>query len=676
MNKRFAFLKDKNIIIYGTGKTAQMLLEVLQGFAIIGILDHWKVEGVFHGYPILTWEDINLLEVDVLIIASLSRHYEEIFTRIQYRCMRKNVTVYGADGRNLTDYFMYRGDSIHARSYFEKTQEDLKKKILDYDAVSFDVFDTLLMREVLEPQDVYGVVERRIEELGIHIPEFQKLRRAAEIQTAGMKLEDIYDCLQKRTGLSEKEKRRAMDVEIQVERELIIPRRVMADVMRFAIGQGKKVSLISDMYLSHEVLQGILEDLGITGYDRLYVSCEYGMGKTNGLFEIYKKEIGDIRVLHIGDNEQVDVCAAERYGIDAYLIRSAYAMLQISSLRKLLLYAGSLNTRTWLGMVVAELFNDPFALSGTCGIPCINDDVQMAKVIVAPVAYVYMQKLAAKVKSSNYDAVLLSARDGYLFKKIYDEWRKALDLPASVYFSASRRLCLAAVLFDEADVREVQERFLGHQKPSDFWCNFMGVDPESMPEKEFMVCVLQKSEEVRKNYLRYMDHVGVLQDGRYLLCDLVAYGTLRKAVAKLFDQPLDAFYLCSMEEARAVESRISVYSVREDTVWNSYLERKYFLEEIFTSPEPSVRGMDSDGRPIYMQESRTCREIGRVNRMHAGILECIRRHMQICGVDFQMEESFAETMLGLRDRMEFRGAAQEFLSIVYRDDFTGGYTKI
>lgn len=676
MNNRFAFLKNKKIVIYGTGKTAQRLLEALRGFSIVGIMDVWKLEGLFQGYPVLTWEEFNLCEADALIIASLSRHYEEIYTRIQFRCAWKNVTVYGADGRNLTDYFMHRGDSIHVRSYFEKSQEELKKKLLDYDAVSFDVFDTLLMREVLEPLDVCAVVERRIEGLGIHIPEFQKKRRMAEIEAAGARLEEIYNCLQRRTGLSEEEKRRVMCVEIQTEKELLIPRRAMADVMRFAIGHGKRVSLISDMYLSREVIQSILEGVGITGYDRLYVSCEYGVGKNNGLFEIYKKEIGDLKALHIGDNEQADVCAAQRYGIDAYSIRSAYAMLQISSLRKLLLYAWSLNTRTWLGMAVAELFNDPFALSGTCGIPCISDDVQMAKIIVAPVAYAYMQALAANVMSSDYDAVLLSARDGYLFKKIYDEWKKVLDLPEAVYFSASRRLCLAAVLFEEADLREVQERFLGSQKPSDFWRQFMGVDPENMPEKEFIACVLQKSEEVRKNYLRYMEQAGILQNGRYLLCDLVAYGTLRRAVAKLFDQPLDAFYLCSRKEAHAVELGVSVYSVREDMVWNSYLESQFFLEEIFTSPEPSVRGMDSDGRQIYMQESRTCSEIGRVNRMQAEILESIRRHMHICGVDFQMEESFAEAMLGLRDRMKFRGTAQEFLSTVFFDDFSGGYTPI
>ena len=38
-------------------------------------------------------------------------------------------------------------------------REELAKLIDQYEVISFDIFDTLLMRRVLEPQDVFRLVE-------------------------------------------------------------------------------------------------------------------------------------------------------------------------------------------------------------------------------------------------------------------------------------------------------------------------------------------------------------------------------------------------------------------------------------------------------------------------------------------------------------------------------------
>ena len=53
--------------------------------------------------------------------------------------------------------------------------------------------------------------------------------------------------------------------------------------MEYAIAQGKEVAIISDMYLPSEIITDILNSLGIKGYTKLYVSCDYGVSKCNCL---------------------------------------------------------------------------------------------------------------------------------------------------------------------------------------------------------------------------------------------------------------------------------------------------------------------------------------------------------------------------------------------------------
>ena len=202
MNK-FQQFKEKKILIYGTGKIAARLIESLSGFHIIGVIDRVYAEGYFEGIPILTWDDIKRNMADIIILGASKVNYQSIFERIQYRCIALGINIYGENGRNLMkDYQMKYMESSHMR-YFQKNGDELKGIIDSYDAISFDLFDTLIMRKVLEPTDIFAIVEEKLKCKKIQVADFKKKRRTAEIQFHNPKISQIYDRLKELTKIND-----------------------------------------------------------------------------------------------------------------------------------------------------------------------------------------------------------------------------------------------------------------------------------------------------------------------------------------------------------------------------------------------------------------------------------------------------------------------------------------
>ena len=63
------------------------------------------------------------------------------------------------------------------------------------------------------------------------------------------------------------------------------------------------------MYLPHDLMTELLESCGYTGYDKLFVSCDYECNKRDlGLYEYIKENYleEDETIIHIGDNHETD----------------------------------------------------------------------------------------------------------------------------------------------------------------------------------------------------------------------------------------------------------------------------------------------------------------------------------------------------------------------------------
>ena len=132
-----------------------------------------------------------------------------------------------------------------------KDEKQILDAVSDSEIVSFDVFDTLLKRDVLEPQDVFGLIEKEIEtHEGLKCKGFSVLRVEAEHRARqahperDVTLEEIYAYFP--TDSSGRKK--LMQMECLMELSVSTPNIPMKRVYDACIRQGKKIFFISDMY--------------------------------------------------------------------------------------------------------------------------------------------------------------------------------------------------------------------------------------------------------------------------------------------------------------------------------------------------------------------------------------------------------------------------------------------
>jgi len=206
-------------------------------------------------------------------------------------------------------------------SSFSPDVKEYIEKLTAYDVISFDIFDTLIFRPFAEPADLFYFVGERLGYMN-----FRRIRMETESEARWVKykneesfevtLEEIWNLIEEKTGLSAEE---GMRIEQECELAFCYANPFMQDVYECMRQQGKRIVIISDMYLSEAFLQRMLEQNGYSGYESLYVSCEYDKNKGAGeLFELAKRELGLEKgsVVHIGDNEHSDVKRAKKAGFD------------------------------------------------------------------------------------------------------------------------------------------------------------------------------------------------------------------------------------------------------------------------------------------------------------------------------------------------------------------------
>ena len=189
-----------------------------------------------------------------------------------------------------------------------------------YRAVSFDIFDTLLERDVDRPVDVFLRVGDIV--LGAGKGEqFRADRIAARVPAPNgeVTLDDIYEALVA-AGYDRAVAEELKTEEVRSELNGCFVKASMKPVFDAALKRGKTVFLISDMYLPPEVISGMAARCGYEGYEKLFVSNEYGVSKRSGkLFGEVLREYGLSKkdLIHIGDSIGADLLGARKAGIAA-----------------------------------------------------------------------------------------------------------------------------------------------------------------------------------------------------------------------------------------------------------------------------------------------------------------------------------------------------------------------
>lgn len=204
-----------------------------------------------------------------------------------------------------------------------RNSDHFLEKIKTYKYVSFDIFDTLVFRNLGMPSDLFFFMEKELEMRGHKYNNFYHERVKAEkiaisqnTNSCEITLGDIYRCL---NFNSEKEREFAQGLEIEMELKFCVANIEMIDVLKKAKQSGKTIIITSDMYLPKVAIEKILNNCDIS-YDYLYVSSEYGIRKSSGkLFRFILNDLGITKkdIIHIGDNRKSDYLVPRLIGIDS-----------------------------------------------------------------------------------------------------------------------------------------------------------------------------------------------------------------------------------------------------------------------------------------------------------------------------------------------------------------------
>ena len=682
--KEFSSFANKRIVLYGLSINTQSILRACSDYTILGLLDGCQESGEMYGQPILSLQQVADLQVDCIIIVARANSTKIIAKRIEKICRTNDIALYDLHG---TDLLTEKCDAgmMTDHPYFSLSKEQVQQEIMAHEVISFDVFDTLVMRRVLYFADVFSVVERRYGVKGLREARIQA-EREVNRQGRAAHITMIYQRLQKILGITSAEAARLQEQEMAVEREVLVVRRDMVQVMKFAIASGKRVYLISDMYWSCQALEDVLSDLGICGYRKLFVSSEYGKFKSQGLFSLFKQEVEGRSYLHIGDNAEMDIMYAQMCGLDTLRVYSALDMLAITSFRKLEDLPSNLTERAMLGLFLAEAFNSPFALYQSQGRPRITEGRVFGYELVAPLVTAFLFWMLTAC-AGHYDRILWAARDGYIFSKMYDIFCQRFPqrkLPLATYFYTSRMAAIPAALRTEEDIRYAAGIGFAGTPEELLRQRFFLRAAEILPrgKKEVVIeyvlrhtkIILQRGQELRRNYQQYIDSLHIGAEERLAFFDFVSSGTCQMCLEDILQRPLQGFYFIRFIEDYVKKKNLSAEAfIESDFLYalQSYLSTNYLpLESSIVSNQPTLQGFSEHGKPFFVAEQRKTVELEYVQQMQQGVIEYFSEFIDLLkGNPEEISANFVDRMYSLSQKRYFRIENCAFSKELARDEF-------
>lgn len=626
-DKLFSEYKNVPIAIYGTGNNAQLLLENIKGYQFTNLVSRDCIGEVMYGKQVIALSEA-IVSSKMLIIAAIPSSTAIIYERIKDE-VPKDYPIFDMRGNRL-----YGAEKYKENVYWDCTEVQIKSLIQQHDVISFDIFDTLVTRIVLEPRDIFCIVEGRLKAIGIDIP-FYKWRIAAEQQCncemVAPNLAQIYDKLKLEYDLGEDVIVQAQEMELLVEAENIRPKRAMVELLEFACTLGKAVYLTSDMYLRAVEIRKLLSNVGVNFELPILVSCEHGKTKEDGnLYELLKERACGKTILHIGDNEEADIVVAKRQGISAFQVKRGYEMLAESSWAFLLDSASMQDDRRILGRLVAELFNNPFELGKSKGKLLISDYRKLAWCF-APITILLMELIVKK--ANDYDLILFASRDGFfldeLYSKIYRD--RCEEMARGRYFYVSRSAVSSASVLGEEDIKVLCSKLLLDTKLNlkNFMQNQFHIEvteeynltvaqaiscwgEEGLFDKigDYKEKILRKSAECRKNYLEYSKSINADEAKRIAIVDIVTHGTLIYGVSNILSKEVDLLalgtsgvpnkYIPDLERVASVYGNVNEKIGEKMYSFSVLSELHLFLEMIYSSRDGQLYSFSANGEPIMV----------------------------------------------------------------------------
>ena len=540
--------------------------------------------------------------------------------------------------------------------------------------VSIDIFDTLLVRRVHDPDMVKLPVARfianRARKMGIDISwkEVQDLRDKIEAEQRARNGKEHPDYEANYDHFMVKMLQQVFadkytddlfeavgDYEMKMESAVLSPRADLVDWIKKLHREGKKIILMSDIYLPSKYLKRLVADKGLAEYViDIVSSADSFRAKASGTgFSLVKEKytIDTNQWLHIGDNIISDGVRPSDQGIESLVIHDIKEKQRKGIVRQI--HSLSRPRHFWKGRNVLQLM-----------LPLEAEDIENADLYVdghnlfGMILGYFIHRLAENCKQKNIKRVYFCSREGWLFFECWKRMEPYLfpdgSAPEASYLYVSRmalskaacanvgltptnsRVALLPVqnqdFFDICRVYNLEVEPLrpalqrASLEPDDSIApvpldSTEGMNPANpfsvlLHDPEFQKEVKRQGASSRTALEKYLESEGFFDHKDVALVDIGWLGTiqhyLNQAIMERKDRPnIHGFLLAATRMVPYSDSEEShyvglVFDQHQLNLATSYiLTIKDILEEICRAPHPSVIGYESSGdqvKPILRTE--------------------------------------------------------------------------
>lgn len=610
--EKFHKYKKNNIVLYGIGRYTATIIEGVKEFHFVGLMDKDPLnqgKEIF-GLPIVDSETAEQI-ADLVIINTSETYWDVIFDRIK----NISIPVFYKNG-NLAELKKERSLNY---PYYDLSKRELLEKIDRVDVVTFDFFDTLFMRRVCNPRDIFTFLECDICNLWNSSHLFSEIRnnaiRALDINYS---LDDLYQKMEEISGLNHELLSSVREKEIALEKRMLIPRKEVLEIFRKLIDIGKPVYIISDMYLGSDFYMDVLKQYGLkVDRENIFISSEMKLSKRqNNIWEyVTKNHIGSKIALHIGDDLKYDIENPKKSGIETYLTPNPWNILMNSSMQVL----GDKICKTYdsaiMGCVLSKLCNNPYVIKGKDGIFEIKKNYDMGYIVFGPVILTFLLWILQQGKTDNIEKFVFMSRDGYFLQEDFQYLcQQKNENIRNCYIGISRQLAMSASIQSKEDVMEYMSMpYTGSTK--DLFEDRLGIEIIENNQYKIYDYVEQYEKEIkesltylRKNYLVYLENMKL--NNQSAIVDLGYYGNNQKFLNKLIHRKMKGYYFnanLSTKNENVNDNMMSAcFQTKEDETGeqSQVYKKMIFVESVLTAPYGMIKGINERGEFIHAEKKQ------------------------------------------------------------------------
>jgi HAD superfamily hydrolase (TIGR01549 family) len=478
--------------------------------------------------------------------------------------------------------------------------DKLKNAIDKHRIVSFDIFDTLLLRPYAKPADLFlhleylenaqGFCESRIYA--------ENVARKKQKDREDIFIDNIYEEIEpKFRPLKEKE--------LRLEREVLQTNPETALAFEYAKEKGKRIIIASDMYLPLKFMEEVLADKGYSGYEKCYMSSEFKKSKSTG--NLFKHILNDLEVspkemLHIGDNVLSDCSIPKKLGINVF----PYIKVTEQFLKADRRAAEFCRSNSGLGASILISLLAMHWRKTELGLEKVDYWESLGYRYAGPAAYAFSRFIERTAEANRLDTLFFVARDGWTLQKVFNTFDKSIRteyIYAPRLLNSLRRLDFKIKDNDRAQsaidyYRDKSERLKKLAEETDF----SEITPYNFVHKHWNK-FKSLAEQDSVSYKKYLSGK-VTEAGRVGVVDTATISfSAQKLIQEAADRSVYGIYWTVKNSSAACAFvydffQRSYFEDRKDHIirnWN-------FIEFLLTSPEPPLLTVSPDGKPLCVSE--------------------------------------------------------------------------